>query len=327
MADADNRPIIIVGAPRSGTTMLRYMISSHPHIYVPPESNFFPRMFSQSPNEQLERDDAVRVLERIREYKVFFRDWNGDLPHPAGFVDSLDDLRPGTIIDELFTRYAHQYGARRWGDKSPIYSSHIADISRMIPDAQFIHIIRDGRDVALSMQKSYQGARFFYVDLCYAARSWKRRVTDARRDGTSLGPESYMEVRFEELTEDPGHVLSRLCEFLGEDFSEDMTHPEKMASKMYHSRGIHSSTRSAPTGQKAQRWRTSMRASDQRIFGAIAGELLRDLGYESDESASLNPADLMRLGFLQTKYAVVEGTRRLLRATGVANPARLLARR
>lgn len=320
-------PIIIVGAPRSGTTMLRYMLSSHPDIYVPPESNFFVHLFDRDPSRELERDEAIRIIDLILGYKVFFRDWKDDPPDPREFVDGLTDRRPGSLIEQLYTRYAAQYGARRWGDKSPIYTSHVAEISRMLPDARFIHIVRDGRDVALSMLKSYQGPRFFYVDLCYAAQSWKRRVTEARRDGDLLGPEYYLEVRFEELTDDPEPTLRLMCEFIGEEFEPEMTRPEKVASQMYHSKGIHSSTRSAPSGRNAQKWKRAMSGSDQRIFAALAGDLLAELGYEVDLTSRLKPAELTRVGALQLKYALVEGSRRILRAGGVANPARLLAKR
>lgn len=327
MADIATNPIMIVGAPRSGTTLLRYMVSSHPEIFIPPESNFIPHLFSASAGREMSREEAIEALETIRGYKVFFRDWKAELPDPAGFVDGLENLRPETILGGLYAEYSRQHGASRWGDKSPIYTSHVDDLSRIVPDAQFIHIIRDGRDVTLSMLKSYQGPRFFYMDLCYAARSWRRRVEDARRDGSALGVKRYHEIRYEELIADPGSVLGEVCDFLGVDFSDEMLHPEKVASTMYHSKGIHGSTRSAPSAQNAQKWRHQMSASDLAIFNRLAGDLLADLGYDPGTPGALDWQDRSRLVMLQTKYATVEGARRFLRATGVANPARLLARR
>lgn len=328
MEDADAKgPVIIVGAPRSGTTLLRYMISSHPDVFIPPESNFIPHLFAAEPSGPMPRRKAIRAIESILEYKVFFRDWKEPLPDPIEFVDSLSDLRPATILNGLYGEYARHHGASRWGDKSPIYTSHIDAISHILPRAQFIHIIRDGRDVSLSMLNSYQGTRFFYVDLCYAARSWRRRVQDARRTGLGLSGTRYLEVRYEQLLADPGGVLTEVCEFIGERFSEEMLHPERVASTMYHSQGIHGRTRSAPTPQNAQKWKDQMSESDSRVFTALAGDLLEELGYEVDRTMSLDWRDRGRLTLLQAKYATVEGGRRLLRASGVAHPARLLMRR
>jgi hypothetical protein len=307
--------------------MLRYMISSHPNVYIPPESNFIARLFADRSQEPLERADAVLAIRQILEYKVFFRDWKGELPDPESFVASLDDLMPATIIGRLFGDYAAQHGSRRWGDKSPIYTDHITEISSIMPEALFIHVIRDGRDVALSMMKSYQGPRFFYIDLCYAARSWRRRVIAARRAGETLGSQRYMEVRYEDLTKDPGHELLEIANFIGEDFAVEMTRPEETASTMYHSRGIHSSTRSAPSDKSSHRWKGAMTESDERIFRALAGDVLDELGYDVDGPARLGFGERGRLGLLLSKYALVEGSRRLLRATGVAHPARLLTKR
>lgn len=320
-------PVIIVGAPRSGTTLLRYMISSHPDVFIPPESNFIPHLFAAAPGSPMPRRKAIRAIETILEYKVFFRDWKEPLPDPTEFVDTLSDLRPATILSGLYGEYARQHDASRWGDKSPIYTSHIDAISRILPQAQFIHIIRDGRDVCLSMLKSYQGARFFYVDLCYAARSWKRRVQDARRTGLSLSEKKYLEVRYEQLLADPGGVLTEVCAFIGERFTEEMLHPERVASTMYHSKGIHGTTRSAPAPQNAQKWKNQMSEADSRIFNALAGDLLEELGYEVDRTTSMDWNDRVRLTLLRAKYATIEGGRRLLRASGVAHPARLLMRR
>jgi hypothetical protein len=303
------------------------MVSSHPDIFIPPESNFIPQLFGPAAGRQLAKAEAVKALEAINDYKVFFRDWMGDRPDPVGFTDGLGDLRPETILDALYSEYASQHGAVRWGDKSPIYTSHVRDISQILPGALFLHIIRDGRDVALSMLKSYTGPRFFYVDLCYAARSWKRRVEDARRDGAALGPGRYFEISYEKLIAEPRRVLDGVCEFIGADFTESMMHPERVASTLYHSKGIHGSTRSAPSAQNAQKWRTQMSSSDLSIFHALAGDLLEDLGYDVDRPGRMSLGDRSRLGLLQAKYTVVEGSRRLLRASGVANPARLLARR
>jgi hypothetical protein len=194
------RPIFVIGAPRSGTTLLRYALCAHPHIYIPPESNFMTRFLAYPPKRPLSQAASVRLVNEVLDYKVFFRDWHERRPDPAAFVKRLPDRRPATLLHALYRAYARQHGARRWGDKSPIYADHVSGLATLFPSAQFVHIMRDGRDVALSMLKAYRALRFFYIDLGYAALSWHRRVRQARRDGSALGPARYFELKYERLT-------------------------------------------------------------------------------------------------------------------------------
>ncbi len=200
MTISAERPIFVVGAQRSGTTMLRYMLCGHPRIYIPPESTFIHRFFPGRSRVPMQRHEAIDTLNAILSYRDFFMDWQANRPDPATFVDSLPDLLPATFLDSLYCQYARQFGAERWGDKTPIYTDYIDLIAEIFPTAQFIHIIRDGRDAALSMMKAYQTAtRFFYIDIYYAVRIWKRRIRKARTSGARLGADRYYEVRYEQL--------------------------------------------------------------------------------------------------------------------------------
>ena len=126
---------------------------------------------------------AIDVVREIERYKVFFKDWHGALPDPAEIVDELRPPTPAGIIDALYSRYAAQFGADRWGDKSPIYTRSVDTIAAIYPAAQFVHIVRDGRDVATSMLHAYATKRFFYYDIYYAARTWRQDVGAARVRG------------------------------------------------------------------------------------------------------------------------------------------------
>ncbi len=321
------RPIFLIGAPRSGTTMLRYMLCAHPRLYIPPESNFIPRLAHYGPDRPLSRPEALALVEKIIGYKVFFRDWQGERPDPAAFVDALSDRRLPALLDGLYRAYAARHGAERWGDKSPIYTSYVNQIAGLFPEAQFIHIVRDGRDVTLSMLKAYQGRRFFYVDLGYAALSWKQRVQRARAAGRRLGHERYLELRYEELTAEPEGQIRRVCDFLGEAYEAAMVDPGRVAEKSFHSRGIHAATRGKVTVNKTGRWAQEMTPGDQRIFHALAGDLLDELAYEAAPIGRLNWRERLRLVRLIGKYAAVETSRRTLQKIGVFHPASLLARR
>ncbi len=321
------RPIFVVGAPRSGTTLLRYMLCAHPHIYIPPESNFMLRFLSHEPHTSLTHAQAVELITAVCQYKVFFRDWQEETIVAETFVDAFSDRDriPSNLLETLYQQYARQYDAQRWGDKSPIYAGHVAQLAKLFPNAQFVHIIRDGRDVSLSMLKAYQGMRFFYIDLGFAAQSWKRRVQKARSDGAQLGSERYFELHYEQLTTNPQDVLQNVCDFLGEPFVPDMVTPHHEAGRHFHSTGIHAATRQPVTTKSKGRWRQEMRLSDQRLFQVMTGNLLADLGYETVALGKLSLHERVRLAGLVSKYTAVDFGRQMLQVAGVAHPAALIA--
>jgi hypothetical protein len=255
------------------------------------------------------------------------RDWKIEKPDPVEFVDSLPDLKPATLIDALYSHYAFQKNCARWGDKSPIYTAYVPLISGIFPQAQFIHIVRDGRDVALSMLKAYQARRFFYVDLCYAAHTWKKNVTRARSTGSKLGPERYLELKYEQLVSQPELTVRLICRFLGEDFIPDMVEPHKQAQQLYHSKGIHAATREPLNTKSSGRWREKMPKQDRRLFQAIAGDTLADLGYETEELGGMSVRQMIRYSELQVKYALMETGRKILRSAGLFHPTELLSRK
>jgi hypothetical protein len=318
---SSERPIFVIGAPRSGTTMLRYMLCAHPRIYIPPESNFIPRFLPYPPEKHLSFTTAVDLIDQTLNYKVFFRDWPDEPLDPQDFVNSLTKLTTFTLLTSLYRRYAGFHQAQRWGDKSPIYTTYVSKIGKLFPSAQFVHIIRDGRDVALSMMKAYQGVRFFYMDLCYAASSWQRRVQKARTEGAKLGKDRYIELHYEELTANPEKTLVKLCRFLEEPFVPEMAAPHQVAVKQYHSTGVHASTRKPLNTNSVGRWRKKMSQSDQRLFQALCDDLLQDLGYETLEVNKLSFHELVRLTSLRMKYSAVETGRRTLQAAGIVHPA------
>lgn len=310
-------PIFVIGAPRSGTTLLRVMLSSHPRIYIPPESDFIPRLYLGRARIPMERRRALRDVQIILGNRRFLREWRTDVPDPAAFVAALPELTPAALLDALYRRYAAQHGADRWGDKSPIYTRYIPLLAEIFPAAKFVHLIRDGRDAAVSTLAAYPDR--FYVDVYYAARSWRLRVQAARQAGTALGPARYVELRYEDLTADADAVLRPLCAFLGEDYAPAMREPHRLARTLLRPNGRHAPVRE-PVHANFGGWRSRMPAADQRLFHAVASDLLTDLGYDPGDQAPLSAADRARIGELATKYRVLEGGRRILQNFGVFPP-------
>jgi hypothetical protein len=284
------------------------------------------RFLSYPPQVPLPRAEAVRLVSAVLGYKVFFRDWQAKRLDATTFVDALSDRRPVALLRALYRRYAGQHGAQRWGDKSPIYTGYVAEIAELFPTAQFVHIIRDGRDVALSMLKAYRGRRFFYVDICFAAMSWRRRVQRARAAGSALGADRYFELQYRRLTAVPRDTLLDLCAFLEEPFAPQMLTPHQVAASQYHSTGIHAATQRPLSTRSVGRWRQEMSPSDQRLFQAMAGDLLAELGYETINFGGLSIRERARLAGLRSKYAAVETGRRAAQRAGIVHPAALLSK-
>lgn len=311
------RPIFVIGAPRSGTTLLRVMLSCHSRIYIPPESDFIPRLFPNPTQRPMTRAKALRAVRTVLENRRFFREWKDDPIDPEAFVGTLPDLTPAIFLDGLYRAYAAQYSADRWGDKSPIYTHFMGLLAGLFPVAQFVHLIRDGRDSALSALAAYPDR--FYVDMYFAARSWRGRVHAAREAGAALGPDRYLEIRYEELTLDPEGVLRAVCGFLGETYEPAMRESHRLGRELLRPGGRHAPVRE-PIHPNSERWRREMSSSDQRLFQAVAGDLLQELGYDVVDLGPMSVRERSRYSELAAKYHVVEGGRRVLQAVGVFPP-------
>ena len=320
MSTLAERPIFVIGAARSGTTLLRFMLSSHPRIYIPGQANFVPRLFQRHPTSTMRRSVALRNLGIIRGYKQFSRGWKGPWPNGPNFVDRLPSLTPQAFLDALYSEYAGQNGAQRWGDKSQTYISYVDLLAAIFPTAQFVHIIRDGRDVALSLFRYYRKDRF-YVDLYFSARTWKQRLLEARAAAKKLPPSQYYELRYERLTLDPEGELKKLCSFLGEDYATAMMQPHLLAQQAVQSQSTHAPVRQPVTTARAHCWRQEISAADQRVVQTVAGDLLQELGYEILPLGTMSPMERWRHRRWQAKYTLLEGARRAAQAVGVYLPS------
>ncbi len=312
-------PIFIVGVHRSATTLLRYMLSSSPRIYIPPESDFIPRFFGRHPLEPLSRSQAVQIFSTIFSSYRFVREWKGERLDPEAFVDRLPDLMLATVLNTLYRCYVKQYGAVRWGDKTPIYTTYIDLIVKIFPSAQFIHILRDGGDVALSMMDKW-GRKEFHIDFYYAAREWKRRIRRARASGMHLGPDHYYEICYKDLVKNSRQELKAVCSFLDEYYVPEMSKPHRLARNRVPEHGFSAPVRQPPNTSRVARWRREMSVADQRLFQHIAGDLLEELGYEVVDVGRMSMREIVRVVALGIKYESLQAGRRLLQRLGVLPP-------
>lgn len=262
-------PFFIVGSARSGTTLLRLMLNAHPDIAVPPESRFITELRTEG---EIDVDGfAQRLAAHSR-----FQTW--DLPIQA-VMDELSGVqraRYADAIDATFRAYARVHGKKRWGDKTPRYIEDIPFLASLFAGARFVHLVRDGRNVALS----YADVPFGPKTVARAAALWMRRVEAGVRDGRALPDGRYCEFRYEDLVEDPEGEIKSLCDFLDVSFHPDMLDYTERARGAVLSRAsaYNPYVKEKPL-QNVRSWEEDMPPSQVEVFEAIAGRALTILGY------------------------------------------------
>lgn len=230
-------PIIIGGCGSSGTTLLKTMFDSHQHVACGQEVSFFdhPRLFQTSLADLhrlfLEQDFTPLEDGLVIPIKTSFGDTfglfapnSGRLYHDFAAINQIfeiaRDLRH--FINLFFSNFAHKEGKNRWAEKTPNNIFCIKEILDFYPDAKFVHVIRDGRDVALSLHKSRK------YDIYSSVIRWILSVEAGIR---FRGHPRYYEVKYEDLITDTETTLRKLMDFLEEDFDPGMLNFEEAGKK------------------------------------------------------------------------------------------------
>ena len=323
-----NRPIFVVGSVRSGTTLLRYMLCSHPRIYLTPESNFIVRCFGRRPTGEL--GEARVAAQSSRSWPSTSR--SGAIGRArvrmcSELLDGVPRPTPESFLSALYTRYAAQHDAVRWGDKTPGYLAHLDVISTIFPRSQIVHVIRDARDVAASSLENYRGRRFFYMDAYFAARSWREQLGRGIEVGRALPSDRYCEIRYEDLTTHTESALRGLCEFLGEEYDPQ----DGVAARRSRTSPPLSghSPQCAQSGDDCECGSLASRSRTCPISGWSSRWWPTSSPSSATDSTTLGPpstSERRRTAALHTKYTVVDAGRRALGSLGVTNPTRLLRR-
>ena len=267
MNDKPERPVFIVGSPRSGTGFLRNMVRAHPRISIPSESHFIPHFF-ESYSDPTNAAEAIRLGRRIKTFGRI-REWGLDFSE-----EEFSNCRKySEAIALLFSKWSRTEGKPRWGDKTPHYVRHIPTLIEIFPNAQILHIIRDPRAVSRSWSNHPLGSGNVYS----AAMQWKENVMAGRNAGANLQPGSYMELRYEQLLQDPKASMESVFRFLGEST------PSEGIVSTSSSTFVHPLT---PTGMsdvvksRTTAWRKELDPTEIQLVETVAADLMIELGYE-----------------------------------------------
>jgi hypothetical protein len=276
MPDPRSEPIYIVSSPRSGSTLLRLILDNHPNIAIPPPGYLFnliyPYLYSYG---DLARDENFReLIEDILEAPTIKR-WPIDLSVEQ-ILGDVGERTFAAIYEYLHVTYATSHGKIRWGQKSPRNGCWMVEIQQLFPGAKFIHLLRDGRDVAIDLAD----ANFWPNTVFGGALRWQECVRATRHGAAELSPGSYIEIRYEEFCAEPEQTLRDLCAFLGEDFVPALLHHhESEATQSWSQDAIHAKTSRPITTDYVDMYKTRLPDRDREAIEAVIGDTLKDAGY------------------------------------------------
>lgn len=308
-----DRPIIVVGCPRSGTTMLQLMLHAHPRIAIPPETRFVLAVYGERRDfGDLSVADNRRALARriVDRRETRFCDLGLD----AEDIVERITAGPGTLgsaLGTIFQQYAARFDKPRWGDKRPAYLNNIDVLHRLFPEAQFVNIVRDGRDCVASLKEM----KWHRKDIYATVAAWARAVDDARRAARRLGPDSWFELRYEDLVADPHTHLVNLCAYLGEEYDPAMAEPSAVAGVAVPSfKTWHARTHAPVTTQRVRSWESRLTAEEIALCEAALGSRLVANGYELSGKPRPAPAQMLRYGWSAAPQRLRPARRTLARA-------------
>jgi len=247
-------PIVIGGCGSSGTTLVRRMLNRHPAVFCGPESTVF--------LERITGPDELAARTGLEQSEIV--SWQRASRSQAEFIDRFQ------------AACLARAGKRVWADKTPENIRRSDFVWRHFPRARFVHVIRDGRDVACSLRRQAwmkDRDRAPADALVRCAAYWVERVSLRRKIGNDP---RYAELRYEDLVRDPEATFRPLLAFLGLDWSDRVLSPES---------GDRADPAAGPTFTTSTgRWLTELSDREIAAVKSVAGEMLIELGYERDAS-------------------------------------------
>ena len=270
------------------------MLDAHPELAIPPETHFFPKVIKRGERRRLTPElvaDMFITHNRWRDFRL-------DADELRARLDAIEPFNVGDALRAFYGLYAEEQGKPRWGDKTPGYVRKMRRIEWVLPEAHFIHLIRDGRDVALSVLPMNWGPEHDR-----RGRGAVGRARDAAREnGTDGAPLPRAPLRGP--VSDTEGELRRVCEFVELPWDPAMLDYHERAEERMEEKArdlprkaargdqpaaarmaSHAMAREPPDPERTGRWRTEMSGGRPREFERIAGDLLSELGYEVGEPA------------------------------------------
>jgi Sulfotransferase family len=278
-----NPYVFIVGCPRSGTTLLRRIADAHSELAVIGELHWLPRWWEWRIALTPEGTVTQGVLDMLLADRRFHK-----LEVPISRIAELIEADPpkhyADFVSHLFDLHGRVRKKALVGEKTPGYVRYLTTLHSLWPHAKVVHLIRDGRDVALSVldwDKAERNAGRFPTweedPVTTAALYWEWNVRLGREAGGLLGPGQYHELRYESFVSDPERECQRLCDFLRLPYDPAMLRFNEGRTRSEP--GLSAKRAWQPVATGLRRWREQMKPDALERFEAVAGDLLEELAY------------------------------------------------
>jgi len=279
----NERPLFIVGQERSGTTLLMTMLGCHPRIAVPEVAWWYPRFRAYLHTYgDLAAEENLRTLANEMIFGLMVPFW-GMPVNPRTIVDeTLGELKERSfagIYCAMLERYARLMGKPRWGEKTPNNVFYVKEIIEDFPNAQFLCVTRDARDMAADAIRSSFGPTNAFV----AAQEWKFGQQTIQKLRKELSPTTWFDVHYEKLAREPEATLRSVCEFAGESYSPNMLkfHETTIAQNRGKNRD-HTALAEPVSDRYVGIYREQLSIRDQRIIVGITSREMEGEGYSFD---------------------------------------------
>lgn len=314
---SDKQFLFIIGSPRSGTTWLQIMLDAHPQVCTTVELTLFSKY-------------TAPWIEAWNKERTKYKD--SELSQGLPFVWTEEEFYGflKEFIQRVYAKVIEQDPrATHILDKHPGYSPFVHDIDRLLPNSRFLHLIRDGRDVAVSMMAAREKMGFGAGTVESSAAAWKQTVLQAKRAGRFTG--RYHEVFYEDLIADGFATMKNVFQFCGLDISDaDLTRIveehrfERMKAKRQHSDERFKTPEAHYRKGRAGTWAEDLSAKQKYLFHRVAGDLLVELGFADHGWWIQNSLQRIFLPMICSIPSLQKVQRRLKRARNELTGAKIL---
>lgn len=301
MSQQDNG-FFILGVQRSGTTLLRLLLDSHSSIAVPFESYVlleFASKISSDYKDLQDISDRRRIITDLISSKGI-KKWNPPIQLEDFDLETCLDYR--SVVTKAFSVFARKSGKAIWGDKTPgTHLKEAAKLYKLFPDSKYVHIIRDGRDVASSIARQPWGANTYLSALEY----WRDLIEISRGQLSCIPQNQLLEIKYEDLVQDPEKIIKDVLEFIGVDYEPSMlsNYYMNLDKKLpLSSFSYHTNLSRSIDSHLAFKWLRTLDPVDQALSYEIAGNLFDELGYP----CGVKNASAARLLMRRYKYRIME---------------------
>lgn len=272
----------ILGAQRSGTTLLRLILNNHPLVAIPEEATFLmPLITKKSLLTKIcplpvQKSKFIRFLSENPQFKK----WNIGVIDLENILDS--QMSWIDIISQIYKTYAFCQNKVVCGDKTPSFLRKLEIILHAFPDSKFIHIARDGRDIYLSLKERKHSSAW---SIATSALEWRVKLSFVKTFRRKF-PERLLEIRYEDLLADPETCVKKVCYFLGLEYMATVLDFWRTSGEFIDPR--HSTLIFGPIDKSnIGKWKTAMTLQEREIFLFLSKSTLLEMGYQTNYEVSL----------------------------------------